>query len=150
MGVIHRFLERACNYRRDLNSSEVLLALRDVDLREGRHVGPFPRGGPLASFQGNIPDLMNDTCEDLSVIPPNPKGNEVWSRFSSDVVSNSTRVFLISERLMRSLKMLWGTGNPHTSCIILGNAVNTRDNNLFDKWEMKTHYTCQSFFCFCS
>ena len=74
MGVIHRFLERACNYRRDLNSSEVLL---DVDLREGRHVGPFPRGGPLASFQGNIPDLMNDTCEDRSVIPPNPKGNEV-------------------------------------------------------------------------
>ena len=59
MDVIHRFLERACNYRRDLNSSEVLLALRDVDLREGRHVGPFPRGGPLASFQGNIPDLMN-------------------------------------------------------------------------------------------
>ena len=58
---------------------EVLLALRDVDLREGRHVGPFPRGGPLASFQGNIPDLMNDTCEDLSVIPPNPKGNEIWS-----------------------------------------------------------------------
>ena len=79
MGVIHGFLERARNYRRDLNSSEVLLALRDVDLREGRHVGPFPRGGPLASFQGNIPDLMNDTCEDLSVIPPNPKGNEVWS-----------------------------------------------------------------------
>ena len=79
MGVIHRFLERACNYRRDLNSSEVLLALRDVDLREVRHVGPFTRGGPLASFQGNIPDLMNDTCEDLSVIPPNPKGNEIWS-----------------------------------------------------------------------
>ena len=76
MGVVHRFLERACNYRRDLNSSEVLL---DVDLREGRHVGPFPRGGPLASFQGNIPDLMNDTCEDLIVIPPNPKGNEIWS-----------------------------------------------------------------------
>ena len=76
MGVIHRYLERACNYRRDLNSSELLL---DVDLREGRHVGPFPRGGPLASFQGNIPDLMNDTCEDLSVIPPNPKGNEIWS-----------------------------------------------------------------------
>ena len=76
MGVIHRFLERACNYRRDLNSSEVLL---NVDLREGRHVGPFPRGGPLASFQGNIPDLMNDTCEDLSMIPPNPKGNEIWS-----------------------------------------------------------------------
>ena len=50
MVVIHRFLERACNYRRDLNSSEVLLALRDVDLREGRHVGPFPRGGPLASL----------------------------------------------------------------------------------------------------
>ena len=24
----------------------------------------------------------------------------------------------------RSLKMLQGTGNPHTSCIILGNAVN--------------------------
>ena len=48
------------------------------------------------------------------------------------------------------LKMLWGTGNPHTSCIILGNAVNTRDNNLFDEWEMKTRYTCQSFFCFCS
>ena len=42
-------------------------------------MGPFPRGGPLASFQGNIPDLMNDTCEDLSVIPPNPRGNEVWS-----------------------------------------------------------------------
>ena len=79
MGVIHRFLERACNYRRDLNSSEVLRALRDVDLREGRHVGSFPRGGSLASFQGNIPDLMNDTCEDLSVIPPNPKGNEVRS-----------------------------------------------------------------------
>ena len=56
--------------------SEVLLALRDVDLREGHHVGSFPRGGPLPSFQGNIPDLMNDTCEDLSVIPPNPKGNE--------------------------------------------------------------------------
>ena len=51
---------------------------------------------------------------------------------------------------MRSLKMLWGTGNPHTSCIILGNAVNTRDNNLFDEWEMKTRYTCQTFFCFCS
>ena len=68
MGVIHRFLKRVCNYRRDLNSSEVLLALRDVNLREGRHVGPFPRGGPLASFQGNILDLMNDTCEDLSVI----------------------------------------------------------------------------------
>ena len=51
MDVIHRFLERACNYRRDLNSSEVLLALRDVDLREGRHVGPFPRGGPLASLE---------------------------------------------------------------------------------------------------
>ena len=67
MDVIHRFLERACNYRRDLNSSAVLLALRDVDLREGRHVGPFPRGGPLASFQGNIPDPMNDTCEDLSL-----------------------------------------------------------------------------------
>ena len=79
MGVIHRFLERACNYRRGLNSSEVLLALTDVDFREGRHVGPFPRGGPLASFQGNIPDLMNDTCKDLSVIPPNPKGNEVRS-----------------------------------------------------------------------
>ena len=78
MDVIHRFLERACNYRRDLNSSEVLLALREDDLREWRHVCPFPRGGPLASFQGNIPDLMNDTC-DLSVIPPNPKGNEVWS-----------------------------------------------------------------------
>jgi len=78
MGVTHRFLERACNYRRDLNSSEFLLALRDVDLREG-HVGPFLRGGPLASFQGNIPDLMNDTCEDLSVIPPNTKGNENWS-----------------------------------------------------------------------
>ena len=60
MDVIHRFLERACNYRRDLNSSEVLLALRDVDLREGRHVGTFSRGGPLASFQGNIPGLMND------------------------------------------------------------------------------------------
>lgn len=27
---------------------------------------------------------------------------------------------------MGSLKMLLGTGNPHTSCIILGNAVNTR------------------------
>ena len=79
MGVIHRSLERACNYRRDLNSSEVLLALRDVSLREGHHLGPFPRGGPLASFQGNIPDLMNDTCEDLSMIPPNPKGNEIWS-----------------------------------------------------------------------
>ena len=79
MSVIHRFLARACNYRRDLNSSEVLLALRDVDLREGRHVDRFPRGGPLASFQGNIPDLINDTCEDLSVIPPNPKGNEIWS-----------------------------------------------------------------------
>ena len=79
MDVRHRFLERACNYRRDLNSSDVLLTLRDVDLREGRHVGPFPRGGPLASFQGNILDLMNDTCEDLSVIPPNPKGNEIWS-----------------------------------------------------------------------
>ena len=79
MGVKHRFLECVCNYRCDLNSSEVLLALRDVDLREGRHVGPFPREGPLASFQGNIPDLMNDTCEDLSVIPPNPKGNEIWS-----------------------------------------------------------------------
>ena len=79
MGVIHRFLERACNYRRDLNSSEVLLALRDVDLREGHHVGPSPRGGPLANFQGNIPDPMNDTCEDLSVISPNPKGNEIWS-----------------------------------------------------------------------
>ena len=49
---------------------------------------------------------------------------------------------------MRSLKMLWGTGNPHTSCIILGNAVNTQDNNLFDEWEMKTRYTCQSFFAF--
>ena len=61
MGVIHRFLERTCNYGRDLNSSEVLLALRDVDLKEGRQVGPFPRGGPLASFQENIPDLMNDT-----------------------------------------------------------------------------------------
>ena len=59
-GVIHRFLERACNYRRERNSSEVLLALRDVDLREGRHVGTFSRGGPLASFQGNIPGLMND------------------------------------------------------------------------------------------
>ena len=58
MGVIHRFLERACNYRRDLNSSEVLLALRDVSLRKGHHLGPFPRGGPLASFQGSIPDLM--------------------------------------------------------------------------------------------
>ena len=79
MGVIHRFLERACNDGRDLNSSEVLLALRDVDLREGRHVRPFPRGAPLASFQGNILDLMNDTCENLSVIPPNPKGNKVWS-----------------------------------------------------------------------
>ena len=79
MDFIHRFLERACNYRRDLNSSEVLLALRDVDLWEGHHVGPFPRGGSLASFQGNIPDLMNDTCEDLSVIPQNPKGKEVWS-----------------------------------------------------------------------
>ena len=79
MGVIHRFLERACNYRHDLNSSEVVLALREDDLREGRHVGPFPRGGPLSSFQGNIPDLMNDTYEDLSVIPPNPKGNEIWS-----------------------------------------------------------------------
>ena len=45
-------------------------------------MGPFPRGGPLASFQGNIPDLMNDTCENLSVIPPNPKGNEIWSRES--------------------------------------------------------------------
>ena len=67
MGVIHRFLECACNYRRDLNFSEVLLALRDVDLREGCHMGSFPRGGPLASFQGNIPDLMNNTCEDLSV-----------------------------------------------------------------------------------
>ena len=78
MGVIHRFLERACNYRPDLNSSEVLLALRDVSLREGHHLGPFPRGGPLASFQGNIPD-QNDTCEDLSMIPPNPKGNEIWS-----------------------------------------------------------------------
>ena len=76
MGVIHRYLERACNYRRDLNSSELLL---DVDLREGRHVGPFPRGGPLASFHENIPDLMNDTCEDLIMIPPNPKGNEIWS-----------------------------------------------------------------------
>ena len=43
MGVIHRFLERACNCRRDLNSSEVLLALRDVDLREGH----FSRGGPV-------------------------------------------------------------------------------------------------------
>ena len=79
MGVIHRFPERVCNYRHDLNSSEVLLALRGVDLREGHHVGPFPQGGPLASFQGNIPELMNDTYEDLSVIPPNPKGNEVWS-----------------------------------------------------------------------
>ena len=79
MGVIHRFLERTCNYGRDLNSSEALLALRDVDLREGRHVGPFPRGGLFASFQRNIPDVMNDTCEDLSVIPPNPKGNEIWS-----------------------------------------------------------------------
>ena len=58
MGVIHRFLKRACNYRRDLNSSEVLLALRDVDLREGRHVSPFPRGGPPASFQENTPDCM--------------------------------------------------------------------------------------------
>ena len=74
MGVIHRFLERACNYRLDLNSSEILIVLRDVDLREGRHVVPFPRGGPLASFQGNIPDLMNDTCGELSVISPNPKG----------------------------------------------------------------------------
>ena len=79
MDVIHRLLERAYNYRRDLNSSGVLLALGDVDLREGRHVGPFQRGGPLASFQGNILDPMNDTCENLSVIPPNPKGNEIWS-----------------------------------------------------------------------
>ena len=79
MGVIHRFLERACNYRRDLNSSAVLLALRNVDLREGRHVGPIPRGGLLSSFQRNIRDLMNDTCENLSVIPPNPKGFEIWS-----------------------------------------------------------------------
>ena len=82
MGVILRFLERACNYRRDLNSSEVLL---DVDVREGRHVGPFPRGGPLASFQENIPDLMNDTCEDLIVIPPNPKGNEQFHTCLSDI-----------------------------------------------------------------
>ena len=79
MGVIHRFLECACNYRRDLNSCEVLLAPRDVSLREGHHLGPFPRGGPLASFQGSIPDLMNDSCEDLSMIPPNPKGNEIRS-----------------------------------------------------------------------
>ena len=37
---------------------------------------------------------------------------------------------------MRSLIMLLVTGNPHTSCIILGNAVNTRGNNLFGKREM--------------
>ena len=51
MGVIHRFLERACNYRRDLNSSEVLLALRDVDLREGRHMDPFPQEDHLPVFR---------------------------------------------------------------------------------------------------
>ena len=31
MDVRHRFLERACNYRRDLNSSDVLLTLRETD-----------------------------------------------------------------------------------------------------------------------
>ena len=48
---------------------------------------------------------------------------------------------------MRSLIMLPVTGNPHKSCIILGNAVNTRGNNLFGKREMKRCYTCQSFVC---
>lgn len=57
MGVKHRFLELTCSYGRDLNSSEVLLVLRDVYLREGRHVGPSPREGPLATFQ----DLVNNS-----------------------------------------------------------------------------------------
>ena len=49
---------------------------------------------------------------------------------------------------MRSLKMLWGTGNPHTSCIILGNAVNTQDNNLFDEWEMEQATFAKTSFAF--
>ena len=44
--------------------------------------------------------------------------------------------------------MMLGTGNPHTSSIMLGNAVNTQDNNLFDEWEMKHATLAKASFTF--